>query len=46
MYNASLILGNSHVSLGLSPKLPQSYKPIGGYHIDANTNTLPQVRDA
>ncbi|XP_072933214.1 UDP-glucosyltransferase 2-like [Epargyreus clarus] len=32
-FNASLVLGNSHVSLGRATRLPQNYKPIAGYHI-------------
>ncbi|XP_050682427.1 UDP-glucosyltransferase 2-like isoform X1 [Leptidea sinapis] len=40
-YNASLMLGNSHVSLGEASTLPQSYKPIGGYHIEKNVKPLP-----
>ncbi|XP_013189975.2 UDP-glucosyltransferase 2 [Amyelois transitella] len=40
-YNASLFLGNSHVSLGLATRLPQAYKPIGGYHIDPVVKPLP-----
>ncbi|KOB70242.1 UDP-glucosyltransferase [Operophtera brumata] len=40
--NSSLVLGNSHVSLGLAPRLPQSYKPIGGYHIDSKPSPLPE----
>jgi hypothetical protein len=40
-YNISLMLGNSHVSTGSSMPLPQSYKPIGGYHIE--TKPLPEV---
>ncbi|CAG9793374.1 unnamed protein product [Diatraea saccharalis] len=40
-YNASLMLGNSHVSMGSSPALPQSYKVVGGYHIDTNVKPLP-----
>ncbi|XP_060805880.1 UDP-glucosyltransferase 2-like [Amyelois transitella] len=40
-YNASLVLGNSHVSLGLATRLPQAYKPIGGYHIDTVVKPLP-----
>lgn len=43
-FNASLMLGNSHVSLGQAIRLPQSYKPIGGYHIDPNVKPLPEVR--
>ncbi|XP_050682426.1 UDP-glucosyltransferase 2-like isoform X6 [Leptidea sinapis] len=40
-YNASLMLGNSHVSLGEASSLPQSYKPIGGYHIERDVKPLP-----
>ncbi|XP_053615455.1 UDP-glucosyltransferase 2-like [Plodia interpunctella] len=40
-YNASLILGNSHVSLGQATRLPQAYKPIAGYHIDTTVKPLP-----
>ncbi|XP_013189977.2 UDP-glucosyltransferase 2 [Amyelois transitella] len=40
-YNASLILGNSHVSLGLAIRLPQAYKTIGGYHIETEVKPLP-----
>ncbi|XP_061726174.1 LOW QUALITY PROTEIN: UDP-glycosyltransferase UGT5-like [Cydia pomonella] len=32
-YNASLVLGNSHVAAGQATKLPQSYIPIAGFHI-------------
>ncbi|XP_028166364.1 UDP-glucuronosyltransferase 2B15-like [Ostrinia furnacalis] len=41
-YNVSLVLGNSHVSLGQATRLPQNYKPIGGYHIDTNFKPLPE----
>ncbi|XP_038207237.1 UDP-glycosyltransferase UGT5-like [Zerene cesonia] len=41
-YNASLMLGNSHPSMGGATQLPQSYKPIGGYHIDTNVKPLPE----
>ncbi|XP_026332122.1 UDP-glucuronosyltransferase 2B15-like [Hyposmocoma kahamanoa] len=41
-FNASLMLGNSHVSLGQATRLPQSYKPIGGYHIDPDVKPLPE----
>nr|WRX06272.1 UGT40R1 [Helicoverpa armigera] len=41
-YNASLILGNSHVSMGQALALPQNYKPIGGYHIDEDVKPLPE----
>lgn len=43
-FNASLMLGNSHVSLGQATRLPQSYKPIAGYHIDPDLKPLPEVR--
>ncbi|XP_028179413.1 UDP-glucuronosyltransferase 2B2-like [Ostrinia furnacalis] len=42
VFNASLMFGNSHVSLGQAMTLPQSLKPIGGYHIDTRTAPLPQ----
>lgn len=42
-YNASLILSNSYVSMGLALSLPQNYKAIGGYHIDEDVKPLPQV---
>ncbi|KAL0868321.1 hypothetical protein ABMA27_007846 [Loxostege sticticalis] len=41
-YNVSLVLGNSHVSLGQATRLPQSYKAVGGYHIDTNIKPLPE----
>ncbi|XP_053615383.1 UDP-glucosyltransferase 2-like isoform X2 [Plodia interpunctella] len=41
-YNASLVLGNSHVSLGQATRLPQAYKPIAGYHIDPVVKPLPE----
>ncbi|XP_026332064.1 UDP-glucuronosyltransferase 2B1-like [Hyposmocoma kahamanoa] len=41
-FNASLMLGNSHVSLGQATRLPQNYKPIAGYHIDPNVKPLPE----
>ncbi|KAG7309342.1 hypothetical protein JYU34_005289 [Plutella xylostella] len=41
-YNASLMLANAHVSMGEATRLPQSFKPIGGYHIDPKTAPLPQ----
>ncbi|XP_059051955.1 UDP-glucosyltransferase 2-like, partial [Achroia grisella] len=40
--NISLILGNSHVSLGQATRLPQNYIPIAGYHIDSNVKPLPE----
>ncbi|CAK1594086.1 unnamed protein product [Parnassius mnemosyne] len=39
-FNASMILGNSHVSLGDANRLPQNYKPIAGYHINQNVKPL------
>ncbi|KAM3962072.1 UDP-glucosyltransferase 2-like [Aphomia sociella] len=42
LYNGSLILGNSHVSLGQATRLPQNYKSIGGYHIDEDVKPLPE----
>lgn len=44
VFNASLMLGNSHVSLGQPTRLPQNYKAIGGYHVDTDVKPLPQVR--
>ncbi|KAL0818830.1 hypothetical protein ABMA28_008150 [Loxostege sticticalis] len=41
-YNGSLMLGNSHASSGLAVRLPQSYKPIGGYHIEDTVEPLPK----
>ncbi|XP_026763807.2 UDP-glucosyltransferase 2-like [Galleria mellonella] len=41
-YNTSLILGNSHVSLGQATRLPQNYKPIAGYHIKSDVEPLPE----
>ncbi|CAH0678019.1 unnamed protein product [Spodoptera exigua] len=41
-FNASLVLGNSHVSIGLPLGLPQNYKSIGGYHIEEEVKPLPE----
>ncbi|XP_063370482.1 UDP-glucosyltransferase 2-like [Cydia amplana] len=41
-YNASLMLGNSHVSAGSAFSLPQSYIPIAGYHIEETVKPLPK----
>ncbi|XP_063830899.1 UDP-glucosyltransferase 2-like isoform X2 [Ostrinia nubilalis] len=41
-FNASLMLGNSHVSLGQPMSLPQSYINVGGYHIETNLAPLPK----
>jgi hypothetical protein len=43
-YNASLMFGNSHVSIGNAMRLPQNYKPIRGYHIDPDVKPLPEVK--
>ncbi|XP_068619858.1 UDP-glucosyltransferase 2-like [Battus philenor] len=40
-YNASLMLGNSHASLGQAIRLPQSYIPIAGYHVE-DPKPLPE----
>ncbi|KAL0818834.1 hypothetical protein ABMA28_008154 [Loxostege sticticalis] len=40
-FNASVMFGNSHVSLGEATRLPQNYKPIGGYHINTDVAPLP-----
>ncbi|KAM3962160.1 UDP-glycosyltransferase UGT5-like [Aphomia sociella] len=40
--NVSLILGNSHVSLGQATRLPQNYIPIAGFHIDPDVKPLPE----
>lgn len=45
-YNASLMLGNSHESLGKTMALPANYISIGGYHIDTNVKPLPEVGQA
>lgn len=42
-YNGSLVLGNSNVAIGDAVSLPQSYKHIGGYHIDEEVKPLPEV---
>ncbi|CAG4959469.1 unnamed protein product [Colias eurytheme] len=42
-YNASLMLGNSHISSGDAHRLPQAYKMIGGYHIKDKIDPLPAV---
>ena len=42
-YNASLILSNSHVSMGTATALPPNLIHIGGYHIDNSVKPLPEV---
>ncbi|GBP42157.1 Ecdysteroid UDP-glucosyltransferase [Eumeta japonica] len=41
-YNASLVISNSHVSLGESVRLPQNFIPVGGYHINTKLKPLPK----
>ncbi|KAM3962073.1 UDP-glycosyltransferase UGT5-like [Aphomia sociella] len=41
-YSAALMLGNSHVSSGQAPRLPQNYKAIAGYHIEDEIKKLPE----
>ncbi|XP_052744249.1 uncharacterized protein LOC112049418 [Bicyclus anynana] len=41
-FNASLLLTNSHVSMGVPAVLPANVIPIGGYHIKPNVKPLPE----
>ncbi|XP_045779381.1 UDP-glucosyltransferase 2-like [Maniola jurtina] len=41
-YNASLLLSNSHLSMGIAAKLPPNVICIGGYHIKPNVKPLPE----
>ncbi|CAH0596435.1 unnamed protein product [Chrysodeixis includens] len=41
-YNISLVLGNSHLSMGFPTSEPQIYKAIGGYHIEDTVEPLPK----
>ncbi|CAG4959481.1 unnamed protein product [Colias eurytheme] len=41
-FNASLILSNSHPSMGKAIPLPQNLIPIGGYHISREVKPLPE----
>ncbi|XP_023943056.2 UDP-glucosyltransferase 2-like [Bicyclus anynana] len=41
-FNASLLLSNSHVSMGVPAVLPANVIPIGGYHIKPNVKQLPE----
>lgn len=43
-YNASLVLSNSHVSMGSATRLPPNFIPVGGFHIDTAVKPLPEVR--
>ncbi|XP_028025309.1 UDP-glucuronosyltransferase 2B7-like [Bombyx mandarina] len=42
LYNSSLVLSNTHVSYAAATRLPQNYKPIGGFHIDEEVKPLPE----
>ena len=44
LYNGSLLLINSHPSIGTPYRLPQNAKYIGGYHIDPKVKPMPEVR--
>ncbi|XP_073959119.1 UDP-glucosyltransferase 2-like isoform X1 [Choristoneura fumiferana] len=41
-YNASFVLGNSHISAGQATRLPQNYASIAGYHIQETVKPLPE----
>ncbi|KAL0818831.1 hypothetical protein ABMA28_008151 [Loxostege sticticalis] len=41
IYNASLVLGNSHVSYSHAMRLPINYIQIGGYYVNDNVEPLP-----
>ncbi|XP_047991044.1 UDP-glucosyltransferase 2-like [Leguminivora glycinivorella] len=41
LYNGSMLLTNSHSSLGQPVSVPPNTKEISGYHIDPNTKPLP-----
>lgn len=41
VFNASLVLLNSHPSMGTPFRLPQNVKYIGGYHIEEKVQPLP-----
>ncbi|KAG6458622.1 UDP-glucosyltransferase 2 [Manduca sexta] len=42
IYNASLLLINSHPSIGTPFRLPQNAKYIAGYHVDSQPQPLPK----
>ncbi|XP_046971943.1 UDP-glucosyltransferase 2-like [Vanessa cardui] len=42
VYNGSMLLLNSHPSIGTPFRLPQSAKYIAGYHIDRKVKLLPK----
>ncbi|XP_038207520.1 UDP-glucosyltransferase 2-like [Zerene cesonia] len=41
LYNSSLLLSNSHPSMGTALSLPQNVKAVGGYHIGRDVKPLP-----
>ncbi|XP_023943055.1 UDP-glucosyltransferase 2 [Bicyclus anynana] len=41
-FNASLLLSNSHVSMGVPARLPANVITIGGFHIKPNVKPLPE----
>ncbi|XP_026735538.1 UDP-glucuronosyltransferase 2B15-like [Trichoplusia ni] len=41
-FNGSIMFGNSHVSLGEAHRVPMNYVPIAGYHINEETQPLPE----
>ncbi|XP_028177815.1 2-hydroxyacylsphingosine 1-beta-galactosyltransferase-like [Ostrinia furnacalis] len=45
IYNASLVLSNDHHASGNTPKTPQNWKFVGGFHIEAPVKPLPEVSD-
>ncbi|XP_072933213.1 UDP-glucosyltransferase 2-like [Epargyreus clarus] len=42
VYNGSMLLLNSHPSIGTAFRLPQNAKYIAGYHIDPKVQALPK----
>ncbi|XP_072933210.1 UDP-glucosyltransferase 2-like isoform X2 [Epargyreus clarus] len=42
LYNASLVLGNTHISVGKATSLPPAYKKVGGFHVRENREPLPK----
>ncbi|XP_045503984.1 UDP-glucosyltransferase 2-like [Colias croceus] len=42
IYNGSLLLINSHPSIGQAYRLPQNAKYVAGFHIHANVKPLPK----
>ncbi|XP_063832426.1 UDP-glucosyltransferase 2-like [Ostrinia nubilalis] len=42
IYNASLVLSNDHHASGNTPKTPQNWKFVGGFHIEAPVKPLPE----